>query len=50
MGLPDGSPTGACCAAARPAKRATMESWPNMLMVGIMGLTRRRENYIGWVE
>lgn len=31
MGLPDGSPTGACCAAARPAKMATMAVFPNML-------------------
>jgi hypothetical protein len=37
MGLPDGWPTGACWAAARPAKRAMMEVLANMLMVlGIM--------------
>jgi hypothetical protein len=48
MGLPFGSPTGACWAAARPAKRATMAVWANMLtvVVGIMVLTRRRENYM----
>jgi hypothetical protein len=34
MGLPEGSPTGAwICAAARPAKRVTMEALVYMLTV-----------------
>lgn len=31
MGLPEGSPTGACCAAATLARRVTMEALVNML-------------------